>query len=164
MDDNKSTMPPQAQHAPARDASSSWASSAAVRRSMRGNRSSDTLPELAIRSALHALGLRFRVDARPDPTVPRRADVVFRGPRIAVFVDGCFWHGCPEHYRPPATNPRYWIDKVSINRARDLDTDRRLNATGWRTIRVWEHEPVRQAVARIRAAHADLSGRRRPDR
>jgi DNA mismatch endonuclease (patch repair protein) len=131
---------------------------------MRGNRSRDTLPELAIRSALHALGLRFRVDVRPDPTVPRRADVVFRGPRIAVFVDGCFWHGCPEHYRPPGTNPRYWLDKVSINQARDVDTDRRLHATGWQTIRVWEHEPVREAVARIRATHPELAGRRRPDR
>jgi DNA mismatch endonuclease (patch repair protein) len=132
----------------------SWASSIAVRRSMRGNRSRDTLPELAIRSALHALGLRFRVDARPVVTVPRRADVVFRGARIAVFIDGCFWHGCPDHYRPPATNPAYWLDKVSINRLRDRDTDRRLLAIGWRTVRIWEHEPVQEAVDRIRAVHA----------
>src|SRR4029079_13190400 len=82
----------------------SWASSDAVRRSMLGNRRRDTAPELALRSALHQLGLRFRVDVRPVATIPRRADVVLRGDRVAVFLDGCFWHGGPTHFRAPAPN------------------------------------------------------------
>ena len=100
----------------------SWASSAAVRRSMIGNRSRDTAPERALRSELHRLGLRFRVDARPVPAIPRRADVVLRGDRVAVFLDGCFWHGCPDHFRPPATNADYWAAKIAGNRARDAST------------------------------------------
>jgi DNA mismatch endonuclease, patch repair protein len=116
---------------------------------MQGNRSRDTRPELAIRSALHRLGRRFRVNVRPDPTVPRSADVVLRRARLAVFVDGCFWHGCPDHFRTPGSNSDYWRGKIGANVARDRDTDRRLQARGWRTIRVWEHESVPSAVARI---------------
>jgi DNA mismatch endonuclease (patch repair protein) len=126
---------------------------------MLGNRSRDTLPELRIRSALHALGLRFRVHARPDPTIARRADVVLRGARIAVFVDGCFWHGCPDHYRPPVTNREYWLTKIGGNMRRDRDTDERLRTAGWTPLRIWEHEPVPVAVDRIRAA--DRLGRDR---
>jgi DNA mismatch endonuclease (patch repair protein) len=137
---------------PADDATArSWATSEAVRRSMLGNRSRDTGPELRIRSALHALGLRFRVHARPVPAITRRADIVLRGARIAIFIDGCFWHGCPEHYRRPATNQAYWHPKIDANRRRDRDTDERLRAAGWTPLRVWEHEPVPDAVARIRA-------------
>jgi DNA mismatch endonuclease (patch repair protein) len=121
---------------------------------MRGNRSRDTIPELKIRSALHALGLRFRVHARPVPTIARRADVVLRGARIAVFIDGCFWHGCPDHYRPPATNQAYWHPKIDANRHRDRDTDERLRVAGWTPLRIWEHEPVPDAVSRIRARMA----------
>jgi DNA mismatch endonuclease, patch repair protein len=101
----------------------SWASSAANRKSMQGNRSRDTAPELAIRRLLHAAGLRYRVDRRPLNGVRRRADIVFGPAKVAVFVDGCYWHGCPEHYVPPKTNPNYWSPKISGNVARDRDTD-----------------------------------------
>ena len=130
----------------------SWASSPAVRRSMRGNRSRDTTPERALRSALHALGLRFRVDARPVPGIPRRADVVLGADRVAVFLDGCFWHGCPEHFRPPATNAGYWTAKIAGNRARDASTTALLEAAGWVVIRCWEHEPTPVAARRVLAS------------
>lgn len=129
----------------------SWASSPAVRRSMRGNRSRDTAPERALRSALHALGLRFRVDARPVQAIARRADVVLRGDRVAVFLDGCFWHGCPDHFRPPATNPGYWTAKIAGNVARDASTTALLEAAGWVVVRVWEHESAAAAARRIAA-------------
>jgi DNA mismatch endonuclease (patch repair protein) len=130
----------------------SWASSAAVRRSMIGNRSRDTAPERALRSELHRLGLRFRVDARPVPAIPRRADVVLRGDRVAVFLDGCFWHGCPDHFRPPATNADYWASKIAGNRARDASTDVLLQAAGWVVVRSWEHEATPVAARRVAAA------------
>ena len=119
---------------------------------MIGNRSRDTAPELALRSALHALGLRFRVDARPVAAIPRRADVVLRGDRVAVFLDGCFWHGCPDHFRPPATHADYWTAKIAANRARDASTGALLEAAGWAVIRVWEHEPTPDAARRVLAA------------
>jgi DNA mismatch endonuclease (patch repair protein) len=134
----------------------SWASSPAVRRSMVANRSRDTAPERALRSALHRLGLRFRVDARPVASIPRRADVVFRGDRVAVFLDGCFWHGCPTHFRPPATNAAYWTGKIAGNRARDSSTTALLEAAGWIVLRVWEHEPAGDAARRIAARLVEL--------
>jgi DNA mismatch endonuclease (patch repair protein) len=127
----------------------SWATTAAVRRSMLGNRSRDTRPERLLRSELHRRGLRFRVDARPEGSIPRRADVIFRGVRLAIFVDGCFWHGCPRHYRAPATNSEYWEQKILGNIARDGDTCERLEAAGWKTLRFWEHEPVASSADRI---------------
>ena len=130
----------------------SWASSPAVRRSMVGNRSRDTGPERALRSELHRLGLRFLVDARPVPTIPRRSDVVLRGDRVAVFLDGCFWHGCPDHFRPPVTNADYWAAKIAGNRARDASTTALLEAAGWVVVRAWEHEPPALAARRVAAA------------
>jgi DNA mismatch endonuclease, patch repair protein len=118
---------------------------------MLGNRRRDTAPEVALRSALHRLGLRFRVDARPVPSVPRRADVVLRGDRVAVFLDGCFWHGCPVHFRPPVTNAEYWTAKIAGNRARDSSTDALLRAACWTIVRIWEHEPTEVAARRILA-------------
>ncbi|MCY0934749.1 very short patch repair endonuclease [Streptomyces sp. H34-S4] len=118
----------------------SWASSAANRRSMRGNRSRDTSPERALRSLLHAEGLRFRVAAKPLSGMQRTADLVFRPAKVAVFVDGCFWHGCPEHFVPPKTNPDYWRDKIGGNIKRDRETDSKLAAEGWLVLRFWEHE------------------------
>jgi DNA mismatch endonuclease, patch repair protein len=117
---------------------------------MRANRSRDTGPEKALRSACHALGLRFRVDVAPIPGSHRRADMVFSRRQIAVFVDGCWWHGCPEHWRRPKSNPEYWLDKVRHNQARDRDTDRRLIAAGWRVVRVWEHDDPIEVAERIR--------------
>jgi len=118
----------------------SWASDAATRKKMIANRSRDTKPELRVRSLLHSRGLRYRVNQRPLPELRRTADIVFRKSRVAVFIDGCFWHGCPEHYRRPSTNPQYWSDKVEGNRRRDQETDNRLAAAGWTVLRVWEHE------------------------
>lgn len=118
----------------------SWASSAARRRNMQAIRSRDTEPERLIRRLVHAYGLRYRVSARPLPDLRRTADMVFRPAKVAVFIDGCYWHGCPKHYVPPKTNPGYWSDKVARNMARDRDTDQQLIDAGWTVLRFWEHE------------------------
>ncbi|MER7315393.1 very short patch repair endonuclease [Streptomyces halstedii] len=118
----------------------SWASSAARRRNMQAIRSRDTKPERLIRQLVHAKGLRYRVAAKPLPDLRRTADMVFRPAKVAVFIDGCYWHGCPEHYVSPRTNPVYWSDKVTRNMARDRDTDERLTEAGWIVLRFWEHE------------------------
>ncbi|WP_081285957.1 very short patch repair endonuclease [Mycobacterium colombiense] len=117
---------------------------------MQSNRGRDTKPELALRSAVHALGLRYRVSARPVEGLRRTADLVFTRVRVAVFLDGCFWHGCPQHHTVAVTNASFWSDKVSGNQARDRDTDRRLAEAGWVCIRVWEHEDPGEAAQRIR--------------
>jgi DNA mismatch endonuclease (patch repair protein) len=127
-------------------------SSEQARRRMTATRRRDTAAELALRSALHRAGLRFFVDRAPVPGLRRRADLVFPKKRIAVFVDGCFWHSCPQHGTLPKQNAAWWRDKLSVNQARDRDTDQRLRAEGWTTIRVWEHEPVGDAVRRVRRA------------
>jgi len=129
----------------------SWASSDRTRNVMRGNRSRDTRPELAVRSATHRLGLRFRVATQPVRHIRRSADMVFASARVAVFVDGCFWHGCPEHYVPSNSNRQYWADKIARNRVRDADTDRRLLDEGWLPVRVWAHEDPKSAAAMIAA-------------
>lgn len=118
---------------------------------MRSNRSRDTRPEMALRRAVHALGLRYRVATRPLPKVRRTADLVFPGPRVAVFLDGCFWHGCPEHHRLPTANSDYWSAKVTRNQARDAEVDALLAEAGWHVIRVWEHEDPQDAARRIAA-------------
>jgi DNA mismatch endonuclease (patch repair protein) len=127
----------------------SWASSDAARARMKSNRSRDTGPEIALRRAVHALGLRYRVDARPIANVRRTADLVFRRARIAVFVDGCFWHGCPIHYRAPVSNAAFWADKVARNRNRDREVDSLLSAAGWRVVRIWEHADLNAAALEI---------------
>jgi len=116
---------------------------------MQSNKSRDTKPEMALRRAVHALGLRYRVSTRPLPKVRRTADLVFTKAKIAVFMDGCFWHGCPEHHTKSATNAAYWAEKVRRNRERDRETDRLLNEAGWTVIRVWEHEDPVAAAERI---------------
>jgi DNA mismatch endonuclease (patch repair protein) len=116
---------------------------------MQANRSRDTEPELAVRRLLHAAGLRYRVDARPLPAMRRRADVVFGPAKVAVFVDGCFWHACPEHATTPATNVDYWGPKLARNVERDRETDAALADAGWHVIRVWEHEDPATAAAHI---------------
>ena len=134
---------------------------------MQSNRGRDTKPELALRSAVHALGLRYRVSARPLPGVRRTADLVFTRARVAVFLDGCFWHGCPEHHTIAATNSEFWAEKVATNCRRDADTDERLENAGWLSVRVWEHEDaqaaaikIRDVVASRRAALADRRAHR----
>lgn len=109
----------------------------------------DTRPEIALRRALHARGLRFRVDRPVLPDRRRRADIVFGPSRVAVLIDGCFWHGCPEHATFPKANQGYWREKIETNRLRDRDTDTRLRAAGWEVVRIWEHENVAESADRI---------------
>jgi DNA mismatch endonuclease (patch repair protein) len=143
----------------------SWSSSAANRKTMRANRSRDTRPELAVRTAVHARGLRYRVAIRPVRSVRRSADLVFTRAHVAVFLDGCFWHGCPEHFHMPATNPDYWGPKIAANAARDAETDRLLAAEGWTVLRFWEHTVAVEAATRIegvvRERLDELAARRR---
>lgn len=114
-------------------------------------RQTGTKPELALRKLLHARGLRYRLHL-PLLTKPRRiADIVFPRARVAIFVDGCFWHGCPSHASWPKSNAEFWREKIEANRARDADTDQRLSALGWKIIRVWEHEDASEAANRIAA-------------
>ena len=135
-------------------------SSPEARRRMQRVRQKNTSAESALRRALHARGLRYRIHV-PVLTDPRRvADVAIRGLRVAVFVDGCFWHGCPVHATWPHENAEFWRAKIMANRARDLDTDARLRAGGWRVIRIWAHEPPDRAAARIAAIVLNLRARR----
>jgi DNA mismatch endonuclease (patch repair protein) len=136
-------------HADAPSARESWASSPAVREVMRANRSRDTKPEVALRSALHRLGLRYRVGQRPVADLRRTADLVFSRARVAVFVDGCYWHGCPEHHRPSRTNAAFWQTKIEGNKRRDAETDSLLSGAGWQVVRIWEHEPTGEAALRV---------------
>lgn len=131
---------------------------------MQGNRSRDTKPELAVRRILHAAGLRYRVGVQPEPALRRTADIVFTRQRIAIFIDGCFWHGCPEHPKaPPKANATYWSEKLSRNVARDADTTNRLGAAGWQVLRFWEHEVPAVVAEQIADAvrNAQLSSRPR---
>jgi DNA mismatch endonuclease, patch repair protein len=118
---------------------------------MSRQRRRDTKPEMTIRRLLHAMGLRFRVTL-PIPGMPRRTiDIAFTRARVAVFVDGCFWHVCPEHATSPAANSQWWSRKLSTNQARDVATNERLTSLGWRVVRIWEHEDPVEAADRIAA-------------
>ena len=117
---------------------------------MRANRRADTKPEVALRSALHRLGKRFRKDHRVRAAgVSVKPDVVFTRARVAVFVDGCFWHGCPDHGRRPAVNDWYWGPKLDRNRDRDVRVTAALETEGWTVVRLWEHTPLDEAVAQV---------------
>lgn len=132
---------------------SSYASSPGVRSRMQVQRTRDTGPEMALRRLLHASGLRYRVDCSPIRGLRRRADIVFRRAQVAVYVDGCFWHGCPEHGRRQTfANPEYWSEKIRRNKARDADTDRVLRNAGWLVFRIWEHQDPGEAAAEIQNA------------
>jgi DNA mismatch endonuclease, patch repair protein len=113
-----------------------------------------------LRRLLHTRGLRYRVDRPVLPDLRRRADIVFSTPRVVVFVDGCFWHGCREHATWPKHNESFWREKIETNRLRDRDTDERLADAGWTVVRVWEHENPEVAASRI----AELIRARRPPR
>jgi DNA mismatch endonuclease, patch repair protein len=127
---------------------------------MRANRRSDTKPELALRRALHQQGYRYRKDYRLDLTGARvRPDIAFTARRVAVFVDGCFWHCCPEHGSQPANNTWYWEPKLARNVERDRAADAALSAAGWSVVRIWEHESVEAAIAAVVAALAAVGGR-----
>jgi DNA mismatch endonuclease, patch repair protein len=117
---------------------------------------SSTGPEVALRRRLHAAGLRFRVHLRNLPGTP---DIVLTRARIAIFIDGCFWHGCPTHAVSPKHNRDWWAQKLHINRERDARNDARLTEAGWLPIHVWEHEPVDEAVTRIVVLWHERTGR-----
>jgi DNA mismatch endonuclease, patch repair protein len=114
---------------------------------------------MALRSVLHAFGLRYRLNARLIAGSTRTVDIAFSGARVAVFVDGCFWHGCPEHGSWPKANAQWWRAKIEANRVRDVDTTKRLEAQGWRVVRVWEHDDPNVAALDI----AELVRRRAQD-
>jgi len=109
----------------------------------------DTRPELEIRRRIHRLGYRYRVN-HPLPGLPRRrADLTFTAKRVVVFVDGCFWHACPEHATSPQNNGAWWAEKLRLNVERDRETDGVLRSAGWTVIRIWEHEDPDSAVHRV---------------
>ncbi len=116
---------------------------------MKRQRRRDTAPELALRRELHGRGLRYRVDRSPVMGMRARVDVVFGPAQVAVFVDGCYWHSCPEHGSLPASNREWWREKFAANRERDARTNQCLIEAGWSPIRVWEHEDVVEAADRI---------------
>lgn len=128
-------------------------SSAAVSAVMRANRKTNTKPELAVRRLLHASGLRYRVNYPIVIDKTRiRPDVVFQRKKVAVFIDGCFWHGCPAHGTRPRSNSAYWLPKLAGNKERDIRADALLRDIGWTVIRRWEHEPPEMIAQDIIAA------------
>jgi len=118
-------------------------------------RTRGTEPELRLRSILHRRALRYRVDRQPCTAVRRRADLVFGSARVAVFVDGCFWHGCPEHASWPKSNAEWWRAKIEKSRRRDERTTRSLTDASWMVIRIWAHEPPEDAADRVEVAVLD---------
>lgn len=121
----------------------------AVSRRMSRQARKDTAPELALRKELHRRGMRFRVEVAVPGMPRRRVDVVFSRCRLAVFVDGCFWHSCPVHVSVPVNNQGWWVTKLRANVERDRGTDAHLRAIGWRVLRIWEHESVADAADRV---------------
>jgi DNA mismatch endonuclease (patch repair protein) len=119
---------------------------------MVANRGRDTKPEQQIRSLLQRTGLRFRKHARPLKGLRCQADVLFPKEKVAVFIDGCFWHGCPQHGHAPRRNELYWADKIARNMARDQRNSEALDSAGWLALRYWEHEPPEKIASEIRDA------------
>lgn len=122
----------------------------------------NTAAELALRTLLHSRGLRYRVDRPPIPGLRRRADIVFTAARLAVYVDGCFWHGCPEHATWPKANAEFWREKIEANRLRDRDTDARMAEAGWIVLRIWEHCDPAEAADDVLRLIGSRSPRMRP--
>jgi DNA mismatch endonuclease (patch repair protein) len=125
---------------------------AATSARMSRQRTRDTAPEMALRRELHRRGARFFVDRSPLPGLRRRADLVFPRRRVAVYVDGCFWHRCPDHATDPKRNAVWWAEKLAGNVERDRATDAALAASGWQVVRIWEHEDPVSAADRVQAA------------
>lgn len=119
---------------------------------MSAARRRDTRPEVLLRRELHRRGRRFRVALRVPGNNRRTIDIAFTRQRVAVFVDGCFWHGCPTHGTRPTANRDWWAAKLSTNRARDADTDSLLHAAGWSVVRIWEHTPAAEAADLVELA------------
>ncbi|MDR6978576.1 DNA mismatch endonuclease (patch repair protein) [Streptomyces sp. 3330] len=114
--------------------------------------SKDTAAELSVRRLLHAAGLRYRVEYPVPGMARRRIDVAFTSVKVAVLIDGCFWHGCPEHATQPKSNAEWWRQKLDRNMARDMETTEHLMAAGWEVLRFWEHEAPEDVALRIAAA------------
>jgi len=125
--------------------------SPATRSRMQAQVRQHTLPEVAVRRALYARGLRYRLHLQVPGASRRRIDIAFRRERVAVFVDGCFWHGCPEHSKDTRVNTTWWAAKRAGTAARDADTNRRLTEVGWVVVRCWEHEDPYAVAARVAA-------------
>jgi DNA mismatch endonuclease (patch repair protein) len=130
---------------------------------MQATRRRDTGPEMALRRELHRRGLRYRVDAPVLPGLRRRADLVFTRARVAVFVDGCFWHGCPQHCTSAKSNAAFWAAKITANQARDADTTRRLREAGWTVVRIWEHEAAPAAAGHVQSILRQAAGQHQPE-
>ncbi|MGO1306053.1 MAG: very short patch repair endonuclease [Microbacterium gubbeenense] len=153
MSDNYDAVSPGTRTVPA-------VSSEHARRTMKANRRRDTSIEVAVRTRIFAAGARYRVDFAPDATNRRRrADIVFTRARIAIYIDGCFWHGCGAHFTLPKTNVEYWSAKIARNRERDVETTERLASAGWLVLRFWEHEDpdviASTIMSRLRSRGAD---------
>lgn len=116
---------------------------------MESMRQRDTAAEMKIRRVLHAKGYRYRVDYKIFPKLRRKADIVFIRQKLAIFIDGCFWHGCPKHGTWPRQNAEFWRNKIKTNQARDRETDQKLIDAGWKVVRVWEHEDPVQVADKI---------------
>lgn len=123
---------------------------------MRSNKGRDTSPELALRRRVHRLGLRYRVNERPLRSLRRTGDLLFRRAKLVVFVDGCFWHSCPDHGSLPATRQEWWTAKLERTVQRDRETNAALRAAGWTVLRIWEHEDMDEAAQRVVATLVKL--------
>ena len=143
---------------------SSWATTPGIRRVMQGNRSRDTRPEVAVRRLVHGAGYRYRIHSYPVASIRRRADMVFTCRRIAVFIDGCFWHACPDHFVAPKRNVEYWDRKIAKNRTRDTQTNDQLRRAGWDVLRFWEHESPDEIAAKVIRTVRSADRRRGVDR
>lgn len=129
-----------------------------VRRRMSRTHGRDTAPELEVRRLLHGRGRRYRVNYRPLSGLRRTVDIAFTRHRLAVLIDGCFWHGCPIHYVEPKTRTDFWRTKIAGNLARDAETDQRLRDAGWIVLRFWEHEDPAGVVTAIEGELEALLG------
>ncbi|MCX4666986.1 very short patch repair endonuclease [Streptomyces sp. NBC_01381] len=129
---------------------------------MSRQRSRDTKPEVAVRRLLHAAGLRYRLQRRVPGMARNTIDIAFPGPRVAVFIDGCFWHGCPEHATYPKANSQFWHEKINKNAGRDARTTAHLESLGWTVLRFWEHEKPEQVATQVEAVLQSAKHVRRP--
>lgn len=120
-----------------------------VRRRMQQQRRRDTGVEWDVRRRLHAAGLRYRVDFRPEASLRCRGDIVFTRSRVVVFIDGCFWHACPVHATQPKNNAEWWREKLNANSSRDRRNTLALEGFGWTVLRFWEHEGPNTIVETI---------------
>ncbi|WP_347237962.1 very short patch repair endonuclease [Dietzia sp. B44] len=132
--------------------------SSEVRRRMRRQKTSGTRCEIAVRKILHRRGVRFRVDFQPNPALRTRVDIGWKNIRLAVFIDGCFWHKCPDHFVAPKTNTEWWEAKLNANTERDARITHQLAEQGWEVLRFWEHEDPRHIASEITRLRDERSG------